>query len=265
MTTRNGMAKPSITTAAGRHFLTDRIRDEVDWSDTPQANGEPPPPVQKPLPEGAAVTPLPRREQWRMPPCDLAEAIARRESHRRFLCEPLGIDELAFLLWSSQGVRARLHEAAVLRTVPSAGCRHPLETYLVVLNVAGLSPGVYRYLPLDHALVLERSPDHLPTRLVAAARGQRFCAEAAVTVIWTAIPGRTEWRYAEASYKVIALDAGHACQNLYLACGAIGAGTCAIAAYNQDLADDLVGADGSDEFVVYLSPVGRVARDPVSG
>ena len=59
---------------------------------------------------------------------------------------------------------------------------------------------------------------------------------------------------------MIALDAGHVCQNLYLACEAISAGTCAIAAYNQRLADELVGVDGSEEFVVYLSPVGRVKK-----
>jgi nitroreductase len=58
---------------------------------------------------------------------------------------------------------------------------------------------------------------------------------------------------------VIALDAGHLCQNLYLACEAIGAGTCAIAAYNQDLLDDLLGVDGDEEFGIYMAPVGKVA------
>ncbi|MCP6717514.1 hypothetical protein NL524_29985, partial [Klebsiella pneumoniae] len=66
---------------------------------------------------------------------------------------PLTPEELAFLLWATQGVRARLNEAAVLRTVPSAGCRHPFETYLAILSVTGIEPAVYRYLPLDHALV----------------------------------------------------------------------------------------------------------------
>jgi SagB-type dehydrogenase family enzyme len=255
---REGMPKLSITIASGRHFLTDRIRDEVDWWSTSQSRGEPPPPVQQPAPEDATLIPLPAREAWTFPPCYLVDAIARRESRRRFLPEPLTMDELAFLLWSTQGVRSRLHEAAVLRTVPSAGCRHPFETRLAVLSVGTLSPGIYRYLPLDHALVLERSPDHLAGRITAAVRGQRFAGEAAVTFIWTAVPARTEWRYAEAAAKVIALDAGHICQNLYLACEAIGAGTCAIAAYNQDRADELAGVDGHDEFVVYLAPVGKV-------
>ncbi|NJD92076.1 MAG: SagB/ThcOx family dehydrogenase [Geobacter sp.] len=252
------MMKPSITKDAGRHFLTDRIREEVDWYNTPQSQGEAPPPVQKPVPEGSAIVRLPRQDEWAIPACDLADAIARRESHRRFAADPLSLDELAFLLWSTQGVRKYLHEAAVLRTVPSAGCRHPFETYLAVLQVAGLAAGIYHYLPLEHALAHEPTPDHLPARLAAAVRGQSFAAAAGVTFIWTAIPGRTEWRYGEASYKVIALDAGHVCQNLYLACEAIGCGTCAIAAYNQELADELVGVDGREEFVVYLAPVGRV-------
>lgn len=255
------MTKPSITRESGRHFLTDRIRDEVDWRDTPQSRGVAPPPVQKPVPDGASLVPLPGREAWQIPTRDLVEAISRRESRRTFLPAPLNLEELAFLLWSTQGVRKRLHEAAVLRTVPSAGCRHSFETYVAVLQVDTLTPGIYRYLPLDHALILERTHDHLAERITAAARGQRFAGEAAATFIWTAVAGRTEWRYAEASYKVIALDAGHVCQNLYLACEAIGAGTCAIAAYNQDLADDLVGVDGNEEFVVYLAPVGRAVPD----
>jgi SagB-type dehydrogenase family enzyme len=253
------MTRPSITREAGRHFLTDRIREEVDWWNTPQSQGDAPPPVQKPVPDGATLVPLPGREVWQIPPCDLVEAISRRESRRKFLPAPLTLAELAFLLWSSQGVRKRLHEAAVLRTVPSAGCRHPFETYLAVMRVDTLPPGIYRYLPLDHALVLERAPDHLAERITAACRGQRFAGEAAATFIWTAVASRTEWRYAEASYKVIALDAGHVCQNLYLACEAIGAGTCAIAAYNQELADELVGVDGNEEFTVYIAPVGKVA------
>ena len=162
------------------------------------------------------------------------------------------------LLWATQGVRAMAHEAAVLRTVPSAGCRHPFETYFAALRVDGLAPAIYRYLPLEHALILEKEPGKLADSLVVATHGQRFVAQAAGCFIWSALPRRTEWRYAEASYKVIALDAGHVCQNLYLACEAIGAGTCAIAAYRQDLMDGLLGVDGDEEFTIYIAPVGKV-------
>jgi SagB-type dehydrogenase family enzyme len=249
---------PGITTESGRYFLTDRIRDEVDFWATPQAEGLQPPPAQKAVPPGCTLIRLPDQQTWQIPAYDLQTAIAGRQSHRRFTQESLSLDELAFLLWASQGVRQCVHEAAVLRTVPSAGCRHPFETYLAVMRVTGLESGIYRYLPLDHSLVPVRTVDRLPAQLAAATRGQGFSGQAAVSFLWTAIPTRTEWRYAEASYKVIALDAGHVCQNLYLACEAIGAGTCAIAAYNQTLADELLGVDGEEEFTVYIAPVGKV-------
>ena len=67
-----------------------------------------------------------------------------------------------------------------------------------------------------------------------------------------------EWRYDLAAHKLIALDAGHVCQNLYLACEAIHAGTCAVAAYHQQLCDQLLHLDGKEEFVIYLAPVGKV-------
>ena len=249
---------PTITTESGRYFLTDRIREEVNFWLSAQSQGADPPPVQKPAPQGSRIIPLPERESWDIPPCDLQTAIANRESRRSFGSGTLSLEELSFLLWATQGVRKAQHQAAVLRTVPSAGCRHPLETYLAEVRVAGLESGIYRYLPLDHSLVLVREILNLPAQLSAASRGQSFAGQAAVTFIWTVIPSRSEWRYAEASYKVIALDAGHVCQNLYLACEAIGAGTCAIAAYNQTLVDDLLGLDGDEEFGIYLAPVGKV-------
>jgi SagB-type dehydrogenase family enzyme len=252
------MKKPTITTELGRYFLTDRIRDEVNFYLSRQSQGEDPPPVQKEAAPDAPLIALTAPGSWDIPRCDLESAIARRQSQRRFSSAALSLDELSFLLWATQGERKYLHPAAVLRTVPSAGCRHPFESYLAILRVTGIAPGIYRYLPLDHALVLEKEVPDLPRQLSGATRGQGFTAQAAVTFFWSVIPARTEWRYAEASYKVIALDAGHVCQNLYLACEAVGAGTCAIAAYDQELCDALIGADGSEEFVVYLAPVGKL-------
>lgn len=83
---------------------------------------------------------------------------------------------------------------------------------------------------------------------------------AAAFFMWTSLPYRMEWRYSIASAKIIAIDAGHVCQNLYLACEAIGCGTCGIGAYWQDLMDRFLGVDGEDEFAVYMAPVGRAIQ-----
>ncbi|NOX45153.1 MAG: SagB/ThcOx family dehydrogenase [Caldiserica bacterium] len=188
----------------------------------------------------------------------LREVIARRRSRRRFSPDPLTLEELSFLLWATQGVHGVIREgAATRRTVPSAGARHPFETYLSIHRVEGLVPGLYRYLPLDHKLALLREDPGLPGKIAGAALGQRFVGEAAVVFVWAAVPYRTEWRYGVRSHKVIAIDVGHICQNLYLACEALGLGTCAVAAYSQGDMDGLLGVDGEEEFTVYLAPVGR--------
>jgi SagB-type dehydrogenase family enzyme len=165
---------------------------------------------------------------------------------------------LSFLLWASQGVRQRVDRGTALRTVPSAGARHALETYLCVFRVTGLEPAFYRYLPLEHQLLFEFTEDAAARKISEATLGQSFVGRAAVAFIWTAIPYRMEWRYGLAAHKTLAIDAGHVCQNLYLACEAIGAGTCAVAAYQQELMDRLLRVDGTDEFTIYLAPVGKV-------
>jgi SagB-type dehydrogenase family enzyme len=245
-----------------REFLKDTIRQKVDFSQTDQSRHIPPPPVELPFAPDAQRIPLNKINQLdRIGTIDLKNAIARRKSCRDYLDEPLTIDELSFLLWATQGVRLRLDSGHALRTVPSAGCRHAFETRLCVLNVEGIEGGIYRYLPLEHELLFEQSPEKLDLKIVRASLGQRFTGDAAAVFVWTAIPYRMEWRYGLAAHKVIALDAGHVCQNLYLACQAIGAGTCAIAAYDQQEMDRLLGVDGEEEFTIYLAPVGRERRE----
>lgn len=243
-----------------RSFLKDSIRLTIDFSQTDQSRGVPAPPLEKPFDPQARRIPLPKPDEWTgIAPTDLRVALAGRRSHRQFRREALTLEELAFLLWATQGIRGRAGPTSAYRTVPSAGCRHALETYLAVLNVAGLEEGVYRYLPVEHELLFEFAEENLGEKVAAAALGQTFVGRGAVTFIWTAIPYRMEWRYGLAAHKVIALDAGHVCQNLYLACAAIGAGTCAIAAYDQEAMDRLLRLDGREEFVIYLAPVGKVA------
>jgi SagB-type dehydrogenase family enzyme len=241
-----------------RNFLKDRIRKSVDFSKTEQSIGVNIPAIEKPYSNDALLVDLIVEENWDLKyKKSLASAIKNRMSRRKFSNKALTLEELSFLLWATQGVRYVVGGNA-FRTVPSAGCRHSMETYLAVFNVEGLEEGIYRYLPLSHRLVFEFTEKELNQKVVNASFGQEFAGQSAVTFIWTAIPHRMEWRYGPVSHKVIALDAGHVGQNLYLACEAIDAGTCAIAAYDQDYADELLRVDGEDEFVIYLAPVGKV-------
>jgi SagB-type dehydrogenase family enzyme len=227
-----------------------------------QQRGVPPPPLQKPVPKDAEVLDLVPPDKLSIALKPMIEVIDERRSHRSFLEESLSFEELSFLLWATQGVRS-ISKGSVhtLRTVPSAGARHPFETYLVVDRVEDIRPGLYRYLPLTHGLlfVSDTGPE-FKNGLIDGVFGQEFVGGAALVFIWTVIPYRSEWRYLSRAHKVIAIDAGHVCQNLYLASEAIGAGVCAIAAYDQEKMDALLGVDGTEEFTFYLAPVGKVRQ-----
>jgi len=254
------MPRPSIE--QGRWYLKSTVLGTTDFSHTDQHRGAAPPPIEKPFDPAARRIDLVAPGAWRgVGPVDLERAIGRRQSPRQFAGAALSLDELSFLLWATQGVRRRLNAATALRTVPSAGARHALETYVCALDVEGVQPAFYRYLPLEHQLLLEFDEPDVSRKIARAGLHQEFAAQGAAVFFWTAIPYRMEWRYGLAAHKFIALDAGHVCQSLYLACEAIGAGTCAIGAYDQELMDELLRVDGRDEFVIYLAPVGKVAGD----
>jgi SagB-type dehydrogenase family enzyme len=68
---------------------------------------------------------------------------------------------------------------------------------------------------------------------------------------------RMTWRYGERGYRYLLLDAGHVCQNLYLAAEPIGCGVCAIAAFFDDKLNAALGLDGEKQFAVYLATVGK--------
>ena len=227
-----------------------------DWSFrktvSDQAKGVPMPPFEKEFPEGSLIIDLVPHGDIESGKAPVYETIIKRRSRRRFKDESLSLEELSYLLLSTQGIINP--ERPRFRTVPSGGARHGLETYLYIEKVDGVPQGLYRYLPIEHKLLfLENKQKEELTKALA---GQDF--KPAVTFIWTAIPYRIAWRYADAAEKLALLDVGHICQNLYIACEAESMGTCAIGAYFQEDLDNFLDVDGEKEFSVYASPVGKI-------
>ncbi len=241
------------------HFAAPEFLEE----ESDQVRGVSPPPVEsQALPDSLEIA-LPDYSSVEAGKPYLSDCILDRVSRRKYTSGSITLGELSFMLWATQGIKKTINAykdrgTVTFRTVPSAGARHPFETYLSINRVTGLKPGIYRYSALRHSLIFLFQVNDLENKLTAAAVGQSFTGDAPVVFFWACKPYLGEWRYKGESHKAMLLDAGHVCQNLYLAAESLQLGTVAIAAYSQSKADDLLQLDGVDEFVVYLAPVGRV-------
>ena len=239
----------------GRQFMAQTRYRFLQPSD--QNRGLPQPPLQQDYDRSRPLIDLPRPETVQVETVALRQAIEARRSVRRYSQTPLSLAELSFLLWCTQGVKEIASRAVTLRTVPSAGARHAFETYLLVNNVDGLVPGVYRFLALEHKLIeVDLSPG-IADLVTEACWRQQFVKASAVTFIWVAVAYRMTWRYGERGYRYLHLDAGHVCQNLYLAAEAVHCGVCAIAAFNDEAMNELLELDGEEQFVIYLATLGK--------
>ncbi|MCM8815909.1 MAG: SagB/ThcOx family dehydrogenase [Candidatus Omnitrophica bacterium] len=179
----------------------------------------------------------------------LEETIAKRRSIRNYSDEKLSLKELGQLLWAAQGITAGWGG----RTVPSAGATYPLEIYVAAGNVDFLKPGLYHYKPGYHNLEKILDGD-IRKKLCDAALGQKWIEKAPATIIIAADFSRTRKRYGERGTRYVFIEAGHAGQNIYLQSEALGLGTVAIGAFDDNQIQDILKIKND---VLYLMPVGK--------
>jgi SagB-type dehydrogenase family enzyme len=173
------------------------------------------------------------------------EALATRRSVREYSGEALTTAEIGRLLWAAQGVTSFDGR----RTAPSAGATYPLEL------LAATPDGVYRYVPADHGLRAVLSGD-VRGDLARAAAEQAFVGEAPLLIVVAAVPARTEARYGDRAERYIALEAGHAAQNVLLEAVALGLGAVPVGSFDDAAVSRIVGL-APDEAPLYLLPVGH--------
>lgn len=222
-----------------------------------QDNGVPQPELQKDYDNDTSLIDLPEPSELEVKSVNLKELVEQRRSLRKYSDKKITLEEISYLLWMTQGVEKEVKGKATFRTVPSAGARHAFETYILANKVEGLANGIYRYLAFEHKLFPFELEDDISEQVVKGCLNQKFIGNSAVTFIWTAVVERMTWRYQERGYRYLHLDAGHVCQNLYLAAESIDAGICAIAAYSDDDMNQLLDIDGKEEFVIYIASLGK--------
>ena len=183
----------------------------------------------------------------------LHEVISSRRSLRAYKNIALTLEELSYLLYETSRVQ-RYQDNAVFRTIPTGGATNSLETYIYANNIDGVKQGLYHYTQHEHTLSL-LVDGNLKDEVNQALSGQ--LRKAPVAFFFTCVPERGEHKYTFTAHKMIAMEAGHAGQNLHLASEVIDCGAVMLAAYNQDDSDQLLKLDTNHEFTIYAATLGK--------
>lgn len=182
------------------------------------------------------------------------EAIFKRKSIRHYKDEPLTLEDISQLLWAAGGKTIDGVTGAT-RAYPSAGGIYPLEIYLVVGNVTGLSKGIYRYQWDNHTITLLKEGD-FRQQLMQGALGQQMVADAPVNLAFTACYSRTVNRYGQrGEIRYVSMDVGGAGQNIHLQAEALGLGTVIVGAFKNEAVKNVLGV--KNEEPLYIMPVGK--------
>ena len=217
------------------------------------------------IPMPSSVKP-PSTERVTLPSPRKAAGLARplmdRRTWRQFGKGPMGRTELATLLRFTSGITHWLTIPGLgevpLKTSPSAGSRHPIETYAVILNVREIPAGIYRYAPDRHELDVIGNAAADVCKLLPQ---QPWFAEASVVVFFTAVFERTLWKYEYArAYRAVLLEAGHVCQTFLLTATSLGLAPFSTMAVDDAAVEALLGVDGVSEAVLYAAGAGTRPR-----
>jgi len=182
----------------------------------------------------------------------IEQALLNRRSVREYKNTPISLAELSQLLWAAQGVS---DAKSNYRTTPSAGGLYPLETYVAIINVLDVEPGVYKYIPYKHEL--QKIKDGKVNReLATSALDQKWVRDGAVIIAITGVYERTTQKYGDRGVRYVHMEAGHAAQNIYLQVVSLNLGTVVVGAFDDAEIQKILGI-AENEWPLYLIPIGK--------
>lgn len=187
------------------------------------------------------------------------EALRRRHSAQHFDTAQMSLQDLSTLLrhvWEPLAGSGPSHGTQPRRASPSAGALQPLDLWVVVRDVQSLAPGLY-YVSMNTSgeanLVFIR--DVAPGDFSRASLQEDMTAQAPVSVVITAMPWRSRFKYGHRAVRFALIEAGHACQNLLLTATAMGMASRPLGGFCDDEVNSALGFDGVDEFALYVVPL----------
>lgn len=184
----------------------------------------------------------------------LETVVSQRKSVRSFADKSLTVEQLSRLLVTADGI-THTSGSWQMRSAPSGGALYPIDIYVIASNVESLDQGLYHFQVSDSSLELVAKGDYARAIHVAS-HEQSAVGSSPITVILSARFDRSTVKYSDRGYRYTYMEAGSICQNIYLQATALGLGTVAVGAFNDDSLNELLGIDGQDEAGLLIMPVG---------
>ena len=200
------------------------------------------------------------------PTAPVEECLRRRRSWAPMAADAVSLPQLGHLLGATTGVTGAggLMGSDVrlpLRATPAAGGLYSTDLYVYAHNVDGMDQGLYYHDPSARELLLVRDdagPEEIAVHTGYASRA----AEASAVLVYVASFRRLQWKYRQRAYRMAHLDCGHLAQSIVLVANGLGLVAHPMIAFADDYFNDLVGVDGCEDAVVYLTLIGAAADSP---
>jgi SagB-type dehydrogenase family enzyme len=180
------------------------------------------------------------------------KAIKNRRSTRSYKKDTLTIAQVSQLLWAAQGITSK----DGFRTAPSAGATYPLEIYLIVGDVTGITSGIYKYNCVNHSLRQVCEGDKRED-LCQAVLNQEWIKHTSVAIAVCGVYERTVKKYGKNATKYVHMEVGCVAQNVYLQAQSLGLGTVFVGACDESKMSSLLNLS-NDETPLCVLPVGII-------
>jgi SagB-type dehydrogenase family enzyme len=197
------------------------------------------------------------------------KALNNRRSIRKYSEDSLSISDLSQILWAAQGITHKIAETPStgrseqwrggLRTAPSAGALYPIELYIALGKVKGLSQGLYKYNPQQHKIIKVLDGDKR-VDISNAALKQECIRSGAVSIIICGNYKRTSVKYGKRAERYVQIESGAVCQNIYLQSYALDLGTVFVGAFKDDSLKTTLKIP-EDEYPLGIMPIGKKIKE----
>jgi SagB-type dehydrogenase family enzyme len=178
----------------------------------------------------------------------LLQSIRDRRSIRKYSAAAIELEELSALCVAAMG--------AGEDGDPFLSVVAPLNLYMVINNVNGVLPGIYKFNPINRSIrPLKKGAFH--SQCFEACYKQEFCEKADVLFITTATWKDILYPDGDRGYRYACINSGMCGEGIYLQATALDIGVCGVGAFLDFEVAGLIDINTKNEVVLYLIAIGK--------